>query len=302
MPDPITRDTLDLEALRKPQGHKYDHGHALVLTGGPGRTGAARLAARAALRIGAGAVTLGVPPAAQQEVACQITALMLRRIPDAAALAQVLEDRRINALCLGPGLGTGADRGEIVAAALESGRACVLDADALTLMASDPALFARLHAGCVLTPHMGEFARLFPDIAPRLTAGPSFLRAEGLARAADRAGCLVLLKGVETTLTAPGGAQWVHRATGDRAVPWLATAGAGDVLAGLVVGLMARGLAPEKAAGLATWLHVECALSCGPGLIAEDLPEALPRVLQAACSTDPRARAASAVPSSSPSA
>lgn len=304
--------------LAKEEGaHKYGHGHALVLTGGAGRTGAARLAARAALRAGAGLVTLGVPGAAQMEVAAQITALMLTRVEDGAGLEGVLSDRRINALCLGPGLGTARARalmpvvcgggeprlsggtdasravgdesampGQGAGGAGAKPRPAVLDADALTAFGEDPqALFGMLHPGCVLTPHGGEFARLFPDIAARLaapaSAGPAFSRVDAVRTAAARAGCVVLLKGPDTVIAAPDGRCAIHAACYGRAAPWLATAGAGDVLAGLIAGLMARGLGAMEAAEAAAWLHAECARATGPGLIAEDLPEALPGVLRA---------------------
>ena len=266
--------------------HKFSHGHALVLTGGSGRTGAARLAARGALRIGAGLVTLGVPPSAQQEVACQITALMLRRVADAEGLAEVLEDRRVNALCLGPGLGVERAR-ELVPVALgaEPSRAVVLDADALTAFAEAPEeLFGMLHGACVLTPHGGEFARLFPAIAEKLdaapTKGPAYSKVDATREAAERAGCVVLFKGPDTVIAGPDGRCSVNSAQYERAAPWLATAGAGDVLAGFITGLLARGFAPMQAAETAAWLHVECARAFGPGLIAEDLPEELPRVFR----------------------
>ncbi len=286
-PTPVAGEVAPaLRALgKRTSAHKYDHGHALVLSGGPGRTGAARLAARAALRIGAGLVTLGVPPAAQQEVACQITALMLRRVEGGAALRALLEDRRFNALCLGPGLGTGPAQAEVLAEALRAGRPTVLDADALSLLAGRAEPFAALHEDCVLTPHGGEFRRLFPDLHERLHErpgkGPAFSRMDAACAAAERAGCTVLLKGPDTVIAAPGHAPLVHCAQGGRAAPWLATAGAGDVLAGLIAGLMARGFAPFEAAGTGAWLHAECARRFGPGLIAEDLPEALPGVLRA---------------------
>ncbi|MBC7133238.1 MAG: NAD(P)H-hydrate dehydratase [Roseovarius sp.] len=271
--------------LAKGAGHKYSHGHALILTGGAGRTGAARLAARAALRIGAGAVTLGVPGAAQQEVACHVTAEMLRRVGDADALRDALADPRITALCLGPGLGL--ERAPaLVAAACAAGRATVLDADALSAFEGAPgALFAHLHGGCVLTPHSGEFARLFPDIAARLstpaTSGPAFSKVDAARAAADRAGCTLLLKGADTVIAAPDGRCTIHSAHYARAVPWLATAGAGDVLAGLITGLLARGLPPMAAAESAAWLHVEAARVFGPGLVATDLAGQLPAVLRA---------------------
>ncbi|MEC8040162.1 MAG: NAD(P)H-hydrate dehydratase [Pseudomonadota bacterium] len=263
--------------------HKFSHGHALVLTGGSGKTGAARLAARGALRIGAGLVTLGVPPSAQMEVAAQITALMLTRVPDAAGLAEVLEDARLNALCLGPGLGLARAR-DLVPVALAAARPTVLDADALSAYAEDPeALFAMLHERCVLTPHGGEFARLFPDINAKLqapaTKGPAYSKVDATRAAAKRAGCTVLFKGADTVIADPSGQCSVHAASYERSAPWLATAGAGDVLAGFITGLLARGFAPHQAAATAAYLHVDCARSFGPGLIAEDLPEQLPRVL-----------------------
>ena len=278
--------------------HKYSHGHALVLTGGAGRTGAARLAARGALRIGAGLVTLGVPGSAQMEVACQIKALMLRRVDDATGLAGVLEDQRLKALCLGPGLGVERAR-ELVPVSVHAKHrpALVLDADALTAYAGDPEeLFGMLHEDCVLTPHDGEFAKLFPDIAEKLNAspakGPAFSKVDAAREAAARAGSAVLLKGPDTVIAAPDGTCAINSAQYDRTVPWLATAGAGDVLAGFITGLLARGFAPVRAAEMAAWLHVESARRFGPGLVAEDLPEELPAVLRAL--RDQEAPAASA--------
>jgi len=267
-----------IDSLRKDQdAHKYDHGHALVLSGGPGATGAARLAARAALRIGAGLVTLGVPPAAQLEVAMHETSVMLRRISDAGALSAVLEDARITALCLGPGLGVGR-AGPLLHAALGERRiAMVIDADALTALAEDASLMGRLHDGCILTPHMGEFQRLFPDC--NVEGQDIGVRARAVRSAADRSGCAILLKGPDTMISAPDGTTWVHRARGENAAPWLATAGAGDVLAGMITGLTARGQRPVHAGGSAVWLHACAARRLGPGMIAEDLPEALPQVL-----------------------
>lgn len=268
-PSRIAMTPARIAALRKAQdAHKYDHGHALVLSGGPGRTGAARLAARGALRVGAGLVTLGVPPAAQLEVAVQITAIMLTRVDGAAGLVEVLRDTRLSALCLGPGLGV-ARAADLLPAALRAGRPTVLDADALTALARDEDLFDLLHADCVLTPHAGEFARLFPDLAGG---------AEDARAAARRTGCTVLLKGPETIVATPDGGCAIHSVPGDTALPWLATAGTGDVLAGLIAGLLARGLPPAAAARDATWLHAACARHVGPGLIAEDLPDALPAV------------------------
>ncbi len=282
-PQKITMTPDSIAALRKsPDCHKYDHGHLLVLSGGAGKTGAARLAARGALRIGAGLVTLGVPPTAQMEVSMHITAIMLMRIADAAALETALQDARISALCLGPGMGV--DRAAALAkSALGGGsvqaRPTVLDADALTALGNDADLFEMLHAGCVLTPHAGEFARIFPDLdLPRGPAEGS-ARIDAVCAAARRAGCTVLLKGADTVIAGPDGNCAMHSARGGNAAPWLATAGAGDVLAGFVAGLMARGFAPMEAAQSAVWLHAACARQFGPCLIAEDLPEVLPAVM-----------------------
>jgi len=264
--------------------HKYAHGHALMLAGGPGETGAARLAARGALRVGAGLVTLGVPPSAQMEVASQITAIMLKRLAHGAALAQALTDQRLNALCLGPGLGLDARAADMVLVALDAGRATVLDADALTLIARDTSLFSRLHKDCILTPHGGEFARLFPDVAEKLaapaTTGPAYSKVDATREAAARAGCVVLFKGADTVIASHDGRCALNSADYERAAPWLATAGSGDVLAGFITGLLARGFAPMMAAETGAWLHVEAARKFGPGLIAEDLPEQLPAVFR----------------------
>jgi hydroxyethylthiazole kinase-like uncharacterized protein yjeF len=237
-----------------------------------------------ALRIGAGAVTVGCPPAALIENAAQLNAVMLRKVKDAGDLSAALQDPRINALCLGPGMGTGAREAALVRAALAAGRSTVLDADALTLLSQDADLFAALHGKCVLTPHAGEFARLFPDISEKLNApamtGPAYSKVDATREAAQRAGCTVLFKGPDTVIADPSGRCCINAAVYDRSVPWLATAGAGDVLAGFITGLLARGFAPMQAAQAMAWLHVECARAFGPGLIAEDLPEALPGVLR----------------------
>ena len=268
------------------QSHKYAHGHALILSGGPGHTGAARLAARGALRIGAGLVTLACPQQALWEVAAQITAVMSRTLDGAPGLTELLEDTRLNALCLGPGMGLGADTHHLVLAALKANRGTVLDADALTRFEREPqVLFDALHENCVLTPHGGEFRRLFPDIAEKLDApavtGPAYSKVDATREAAARAGCTVLLKGPDTVIADQTGRCAINSSAYDRAAPWLATAGAGDVLAGFITGLLARGFGPMQAAETAAWLHTECALSFGPGLIAEDLPEELPKVFRA---------------------
>lgn len=271
-----------------PAAHKYDHGHALILGGPAGRTGAARLAARGALRIGAGLVTVAGPADAMAENAARLDAIMLREIADAEGLAGLLQDGRINALCIGPGAGIGPRTRDMVTVALKQGgrRAIVLDADALTAFAAGPeALFALTRGQhVVLTPHGGEFRRLFPDIAAALDAppvrGPAYSKVDAVRQAAARSGCVVLFKGPDTVIADAQGRCTINSAHYDRAAPWLATAGSGDVLAGFVTGLLARGFAPRRAAEMAAWLHVECASEFGPGLIAEDLPEQLPGVLR----------------------
>ena len=274
------------QLMRKRGGqHKYTHGHALVLSGGHGKTGAARLAARGALRIGAGLVTVGSPRSAMFENAANLTAIMLRQIDGAHGVSELLEDERFNAVCLGPGLGRGADTQAVVMAVLKENRATVLDADALTRFELKPqALFDLLHENCVLTPHGGEFAKLFPDLAEKLnapaTTGPAYSKVDATRKAAKRAGCVVLFKGADTVIAAPDGRCSVNSAHYDRAAPWLATAGSGDVLAGFITGLLARGFSPMQAAETAAYFHVECALEFGPGLIAEDLPEQIPAVLR----------------------
>ncbi|PIE11110.1 MAG: bifunctional ADP-dependent NAD(P)H-hydrate dehydratase/NAD(P)H-hydrate epimerase [Rhodobacterales bacterium] len=266
--------------------HKYAHGHALILSGGAGRTGAARLAARGALRIGAGLVTLGVPGAALMEVASHVTAVMVRRAGRADELAGVLQDVRFNALCLGPGLGVERARDLVPVALSDKNRAVVLDADALSAFEGEPETLFSLcrESRSVLTPHGGEFRRVFPDLADKLSApvasGPAYSKVDATREAAARAGCVVLFKGADTVIAAPDGACVVNSAAYDRAAPWLATAGSGDVLAGFITGLLARGLAPMDAAQTGAWLHVECARAFGPGLIAEDLPEGLPKLFR----------------------
>jgi hydroxyethylthiazole kinase-like uncharacterized protein yjeF len=275
------------DGLAKAVGHKFAHGHALILSGGAGHGGAARMTARGALRVGAGLVTLGCPPEAVAENAARLDAVMLKAVADAAGLEDLLADARITALCLGPGMGVERAAALLPAALQGRGgpRPAVLDADALTALARDGGLVAMLHGDCVLTPHGGEFARLFPDIAARLAAqprtGPAYSKVDATREAAVRAGCVVLFKGADTVVASPDGRCAVNSAAYDRAAPWLATAGAGDVLAGLIAGLLAQRMSAFDAAACGAWLHGDAAARFGPGLIAEDLPEMLPEVLTA---------------------
>ena len=285
---PFARLTGKPSRLNKQNGHKYNYGHALILSGPAGAGGAARLSARGALRIGAGLVSLGCPHEALAENAARLDAIMLKEIGTAAALENVLNDGRITTLCLGPGMGLTARTREMVEVALKSGRKTVLDADALSAFKSNPqALFDLLHKDVVITPHMGEVRSLIPDMFELYQSGPLVgpaISKHNLALVlAEMAGCTVLLKGADTVVAKTVGSMAyssTHSAHYERAAPWLATAGSGDVLAGYITGLLARGFAPMQAAETAAWLHVECALKFGPGLIAEDLPEQLPAVFR----------------------
>lgn len=262
---------------KKPLLHKYHHGHALVLSGPPEHAGAARLAARAALRCGAGLVTLGMPDRAGLAAAGP-DALMRRVVAGPDDLSALLDDGRVTSVCLGPGLGLERARllvraGLSHARAHDGGVSFLLDADALTAFSDDPRALCDMTSGrrVVMTPHAGEFARIFPDLS-----GGNLI--DLVRTAAGRAGCTVLHKGAATVI-----AEW----PGDRShvidafdVPWLATAGAGDVLSGIITGLLARGLPPADAAATGAWLHVASARRFGPGLIADDLPEQLPAVFR----------------------
>jgi hydroxyethylthiazole kinase-like uncharacterized protein yjeF len=256
-------------------GHKYDRGHAVVFSGGATTSGAARLAAMAALRAGAGLVTVFAPPSALMVNAAHLTAIMLKRCANTAALQSALEDARLSAFVLGPGFGVGEAARDYALAVLSARRALVLDADGITAFAdAAEALFSAIRAAAspvVLTPHQGEFARLFPDIA----ADGALSKLAKARKAAERAGCIVILKGADTVIAAPDG-QAAINATG---TPHLATAGSGDVLAGIVAGLLAQKMPAFEAAAAGVWMHGRAAELFGPGLIAEDLPGLLPKVL-----------------------
>lgn len=250
--------------------HKYARGHLTIL-GGPHATGAARLAALAARRVGAGLVTIaGVRSTITAYQAAEPGNLVVEA-DDGAMFAHLLEDERRNAVLIGPGSGVIDRTKDAVLAALGARRRVVLDADAITVFSAEPErLFGRIAGPVVLTPHEGEFRRLFPDLCGPLG------KLERVRRAAARSGATVLLKGPDTVIAEPDGRAVINV----HASPTLATAGSGDVLAGLIGGLLAQGLTPFAAASAAAWLHGECALQFGPaGMIAEDLPAQLPRVL-----------------------
>ncbi len=262
--------------LPRPEGHKYARGHAVVVSGGVSTTGAARLAARGALRAGAGLVTIASPREALAVNAAANLAVMVRPVDGALELAEFLADKRRNAVVLGPGGGVGLAMREEVRAALASEAAVVLDADALTSFADEPEALAKAIGkhrgrGAVLTPHEGEFARLFKLIEAQPKVNSKLEKARLAAR---ESGAVVLFKGADTVVAAPDG----RASIAANAPATLATAGAGDVLAGMIAGLLAQGMAPFEAASAATWLHGEAAAGFGPGLISEDLPDELPRV------------------------
>lgn len=274
-------------------GHKYGRGHGVVVSGPADSTGAARLAARGALRIGAGLVTVIGSAAATAVNAARLTAVMTRVAGTPKAIEAFLSDRRRNSVLIGPGAGVGSDTAESVLAALASSAAAVLDADALTSFSPAGAtssapgpfgfignalgdnrergqLFSAIRARAapvVLTPHEGEFARLFP--------GATGSKLERARAAAAESGAILILKGPDTVIAAPDGRAVIN----ENAPPTLATAGSGDVLAGFIVGLLAQHMPAFEAACAAVWLHGDCAARFGPGLIAEDLPEMLPGVL-----------------------
>ena len=249
------------------ESHKYTRGHALVAGGGV-MIGAGRLAAKSALRTGAGLVTLAAPDAAFPIYATALTGVIVHPVAGLDDFQALLTDKRRNAVLIGPGAGVGSDTRERTLATLEAEKRTVLDADALTSFAGDPGiLFSAIRSPCVMTPHEGEFARLFE------TGGSKPERAR---RAAQQSGAVVVLKGADTVIAAPDGRVVINA----NAPPELATAGSGDVLAGIVLGLLAQGMEPFVAAAAGVWIHGDAAARVGPGLVSEDLIEALATTLR----------------------
>jgi NAD(P)H-hydrate epimerase len=269
-PDTFENDpSVWIENLPRPQngGNKYSRGHALI-SGGYPMTGAARMAARAAARAGAGLTTIAVSSLALPVYAAALTSIMVQPLAVPEDFECLLDDAHYKAFLIGPGAGTGEETRSRVLAMLETGRPTVLDADALTTFADDPTtLFQAITGSCVLTPHDGEFHRLFDPSGDKLTR---------TRIAAHRSGAIIILKGSDTVITAPDGRSVIN----SNAPPTLATAGAGDVLSGIVLGLLAQGMEPFLAASAAVWLHGAAATEFGPGLIAEDLPDLLPVVFR----------------------
>jgi len=267
----------------RPADHKYSRGHVAVFSGGANATGAARLSARAAARGGAGAVTVLSPPDAVAVNAAHLTSIMLAPVDDTASALRFIGQRKVAAVAIGPGFGVGPDLAALVLAILGSHdtalRGVVLDADALTAFRDGPGrLFAAMHARgappAVLTPHDGEFGRLFPDLA----ADAGLSKLDRARSAAALCGAVVLYKGADTVIASPAGDAIINV----HGTPYLATAGSGDVLTGIIAALLAQGMDAFEAAAAAAWLHGDAGRSLGRGLIAEDLPDAIPAAMASA--------------------
>jgi NAD(P)H-hydrate epimerase len=261
--------SLWLQALPRAAsgGNKYGRGHALIYGGGV-MTGAARMAARAAARAGAGLTTVAVPERAWAIYAGALTSIMVHPLPAPETLVALLSDQRITAMLIGPGAGAGEQTRAHSLAMLATGRSLVLDADALTAFQhSRDDLFRAVVGPCVMTPHEGEFRRLFPE------GGDKLFRARA---AAKLSGAVIVLKGADTVVAAPDGRAVINANAPDT----LATAGSGDVLAGIILGLLAQGMDAFYASCAGVWMHGAAAEAFGPGLIAEDLPDLLPGVLK----------------------
>ncbi len=249
--------------------HKHSRGRLIVVSGEAWRTGAARLASRGGMRIGAGLVTILSPPEALLVNATHLEAVMLAPFETEQELEAAGQDAE--AVVIGPAAGVNDATLANVLALARTGAALVIDADALTVFRDDPEeLFSVLDRDDVLTPHPGEFERVFPGL---LTSATN--KVEAAREAARRAGAVVLVKGADTVVAAPDGRAAVNL----NGAPWLATAGSGDVLAGFIGGLLAQGMESFEAACAAAYLHAEAGASFGPGLISEDLPGLAPKVL-----------------------
>ncbi|MBY0406102.1 MAG: NAD(P)H-hydrate dehydratase, partial [Rickettsiales bacterium] len=255
--------------LPNPDSNKYSRGHTVVIGGGMSTTGAARLSAMAALRCGSGLVSVACTQEALPIYAMTLTAVMTKQADNAAQLASLLEDKRITALLIGPGCGVTERTRDNTLQILKSKKACVIDADALSIFQfNTKPLFDAIAGPTVLTPHEGEFERLFA------TKGVKTERAKD---AAKQSGAVIVLKGNDTVIAAPDGRVSINA----NAPVWLATAGSGDVLAGIIAGLMGQGMPAYEAACAGTWIQGEVANRFGPGLIAEDLTTTMPATLKA---------------------
>lgn len=265
----ILANNPDLWSIPAPDSdsNKYSRGHALIVGGMP-MTGAARLAARAARRIGVGLVTITCPAEAFSVYSLDAAGVIVAPVNNLQDFKELLSDSRKNVVLLGPGNGVGEKTKEKVKAVLTTKRSCVLDADALTSFSDSPdELFSAVDSPCVMTPHEGEFSRLFTCTGSKL---------ERALKAAEKSNSVIVLKGSNTVIASPDGRVVIN----NNAPPSLATAGTGDVLAGIITGLIAQGMEVFEAACAGVWLHGEAANAAGIGLIAEDLPDILPFILK----------------------
>lgn len=249
-------------------GHKYQRGHTVVMGGPVASTGASRLAALAALRVGSGLVSVACIKESLPVYAATLTSVMTRPVDGLRELDSLLEDARVTSTIIGPGYGVSEKTCEHVLQILSCKKACVLDADALTAFKNHAkSLFSAIHGPTVMTPHEGEFARIFT------IEGDKAKRAR---EAANQSGAVVVLKGNDTVIAAPDGRVAVNIG----APVWLATAGSGDVLSGIIGGLLAQGMNAFEAACAGVWIHSRAAVLFGVGMIAEDMPGHIPAVLK----------------------
>ncbi|TAH34227.1 MAG: NAD(P)H-hydrate dehydratase [Alphaproteobacteria bacterium] len=256
----------------KADSHKYNRGYAIINGGDLGQTGAAKIAAYCALRVGAGVVSVACTPKSLPSYSASFQSIMTKLVKDRSAFSNLISDERITAVLLGPGNGVNARTKSFVIDALRQKKSLVLDADALTVFSKAPNyLFKLIASPCILTPHEGEFLHLFGKF--RFAKNDNIYRAQ---KAADESGAVIVLKGFHTVIAAPDGRFVVNT----NATPFLATAGSGDALAGICTGLLAQGMPMFEAACAAVWIHADAASHFGPGLISEDIADLLPLVLR----------------------
>ena len=278
---------LDVIQAERLSDHKFNRGHCVVLCGNALHSGAARLAARAALRAGAGLVTLAPPEDSALAVAQQVTSIMVEPLKNAGRLDGLFDKRACDVLVIGPALGTDEEQQQLIRHALTLDMGLLFDADAITCfadcIANGTLTLEDMHDSpaaksgqLILTPHEGEFARLFPDLSYRMREEKRLSKLDCAVSAAQRSGAIVVLKGADTIIASPDGSAVIH----SQGVPYLATAGSGDVLAGIVGGLMAQGMPTLDAGCAGVWLHSQAGMMLGPGLISEDIVDALPKVYE----------------------
>lgn len=253
----------------KQETHKYLRGHCLIL-GGKKQTGATKLAAKGALRSGSGVVTLACTQDVMSEYANYLPSLLVEKILDTSNFKDLLLEKKVDSVLLGPAAGVNLQLRERVLLTLGFKKPCVLDADALSVFENKPdLLFDAIASPCILTPHLGEFQKLFPDLKEGTI--------ENVQKAALRSNAIVILKGHKTIIASP---ETNKVAINNNGLPFLATAGSGDVLAGIIASLLSQKLTAWLASLIGVWVHAECSNEFGPGLISDDIPDLIPKVLQ----------------------